>query len=214
MQYFQRTYDYIHEYQRLVYDYYSKIGVAFLVTYYNIDTLDTVWEDEYMMNGPYEKIGNLTGLKWKKYLLLPVYFIDEMNTQFDGSEVGYIKENETTMVIPSSFGLQPYPNDIVKLEQEYLRPTNDVYPVFTVTGIEKSTNADRSFFKMKLMIEQSRTLTEVENQVTDTYTFFEYTKKIYELTDSVFLTNVMYKNETCKDRLKDMFDQNSGFYFV
>ena len=42
---YTRIYDYIHEYQRLVYDFYSKDVVAFLTTYYHINSDNTVWED-------------------------------------------------------------------------------------------------------------------------------------------------------------------------
>ena len=39
---FTRIYDYIHEYQSLIYDFYSKDVVAYLTTYYHIDAEETV----------------------------------------------------------------------------------------------------------------------------------------------------------------------------
>ena len=42
MQNYERMYDYIHEYQKLVHDIYSKDGIAYLVTYYNINKDETI----------------------------------------------------------------------------------------------------------------------------------------------------------------------------
>jgi len=212
---FQRIYDYIHEYQRLIYDFYSKDVVAYLTTYYHIDTQDTIWEDEDLFGGPYEKVGSLSGVKWNKILILPVYYIEEINTAFDGQEIGYVKEGETTFVIPSTYGFTPLPNDKIKLEQAYLRINNDTYPVFSVTGVEKSVNVDRLFWKLKVEVEQSITTTQLDRQLADTYTFYEYDKKIHSIANAQFLTRLLSKNESLRDRLRNsLFDRNSGYYFI
>ena len=212
---FERLYEYIHEYQSLVYDFYSKDVVAFLTTYYHIDREDTIWEDENMFGGAYEKLGDLSGVRWNKYLLIPVYYSEEINTVFDAQDIGYVKENETTFVIPSTYGFTPFPNDKFKLEQSYLRPTNDVYPVFSVTGIEKSVNADRLFWKLKVEVEESITTTQLDLQVIDTFSFYDYDKQIHTIDNAQFLTRLLSKNETLRDRLNQtMYDPNSGYYFI
>jgi len=213
-QFYERLYQYVHEYQDLVYDKYSQHHIRYLTTYYNLDTTSTIWEDTKIYGGAYEKIGDLSGIQWNKYLLVPVYFVDEISTVFDGQESGYTKMNETHIIIPSSYGITPYPNDIIKLEQEFLRPTNDVYPMFIVSGIEISANADRRYWKLKIETVQSRTTTELEEQVNNTYTYFEYTKKIYTVPQASFLTRMMVKNSAIKDRLDDLYDPNTGFYFT
>lgn len=214
MQRYARIYDYIHEYQKLVYDYYSKHGIAFLVTYYNINTQTTVWENEDLLGGAYEEVGELTGIKFNKILLLPVYFIEEVSTAFDAQDIGYIKENETNIVIPSTYGITPYARDLVKLEQEYLRPTNDIYPTFAVTGAEISANTDRRFWKLKLEIFQSKTTADIDKQVEETHVFYEYDKKVHTLSDSETLTKLLSKNETLRGVLKGLYDENSGFYLL
>jgi len=214
MQFYTRLYDYIHEYQKLIYDYYSKTATAFLVTYYHINLTDTSWDSTKLIGGYYEKIGELSGIRWDKILLLPVFFIDELTLTSDASELGITRERETNIVIPSSYELNPYPNDIVKLEQTYLQPTNDTYSLYAVTNVEKSPHLIRGFYKLKLVTEQSRTTTELEPQVLSTYSFFEYTKQIYTIPDTLFLTRMTLKNELLKKRLKDLFDENSGFYFI
>lgn len=212
---YERIYNYIHEYQRLIYDFYSKDVVAFLTTYYHIDTAETVWEDEKLFGGPYDRVGEYSGMKWNKILLLPVYYTEEVSTIFDGQEVGYVKENETTFVIPSTYNFTPLPNDKIKIEQEYLKPTNDNHPLFNITGVEKSTNADRTFWRLKTKLEQSVTETSLNTQISYIYSFFEYDKNIYGLNDAQFLSRLLSKNETLKNHItQNFYDAGSGFYFA
>ena len=213
---YERTYQYIHEYQKMVYDFYSKSVVAFLTTYCHINTVETVWDDDGGVGGgPYEQIGDLSGMKWDKFLLIPVYYIEEVQTPFDGQDIGYVKENETQFAIPSTYGFTPLIHDKFKMEQSYLKPTQNTYPIFHVVGIEKSVNADRLFWRLRVEIEQSYTETQIDEQVVDTFTFFEYDKQIHTLDDASYLTNLLTKNDILRDRAKcDLFDSNSGFYLI
>jgi hypothetical protein len=214
MQNYKRVYDYIHDYQRLIYDFYSKHSVAFLTTYYHINTDSTIWEDENLFGGAYEKVGSLSGVKWDKIVLLPVYYPDDIATIFDGQDIGYVKENETTLTIPSTYGFTPLPNDKIKLEQEYLRPTNNIYPIFSVTGVEKSVNADRLFWKLRCEVEQSITENQLNLQVINSYAFFEYDKNIHTMENAEFMTKVLTKSEYLKTAASGLFDKNSGLYFI
>lgn len=212
---YQRTYEYIHEYQKMVYDFYSKSVVAFLTTYWHINTSETIWDDAGIGGGGYEQIGDLSGIRWNKFLLIPVYYIEEIQTPYDAQDIGYIKENETQFVIPSTYGFTPLVHDKFKMEQEYLKPTQNTYPIFHVVGIEKSVNADRLFWRLRVEIEQSYSETQIDSQVIDTYTFFEYDKQIHTLDDATYLTNLLTKNDILRDRAKCyLFDSNSGFYLV
>jgi hypothetical protein len=216
MQLYTRLYEYIYDYQKLIYDYYSKTATAFLVTYYHLDLDQTIWDSTKLTGGYYEKIGELSGVKWSKILLLPVFFIEDLTGGLTGEDIGMTAEKETSIVIPSTYNFRPYPNDIIKLDQNYLQPDRerDVYSLYVVSGIERSTPMPRTFFKLKVVTEQSRTTTEIDQQVSNTYSFFDYTKFIHTVPDTIFLARVMLKNETLRVRLKNMFDENSGFYFI
>jgi len=214
MQNYERLYWYIHDYQDLLYRYYSKHAIAFLTTYYNLDKVNTVWDNEDLLDGAYERVGELTGIKFNKYLLLPVFFITEVSTAYDGSEIGLIKEGNCELVIPSTYGILPYEGDIVKMEQDYLRPQNDIYPTFMVTGKEKSVNTDITFYKLKVELFQSKTTDQVDEQVSDLFVFFDYTKKIYTYDDATFLAKMVSKNHKLSLQTNNLFNQNAGLYFI
>lgn len=214
IQNYQRIYEYIHEYQNLVYDYYSKHVLAFLVTYYNLNVCETIWEDEDIFGGAYERVGEYSGIKWNKILVLPLFYAEDYSTVFDGQEVGYVKETETSFVMPSTYGFRPYPNDILKLEQDYLNPTNDIYPLYIVKGVEVHPNTQRRFWKLKCKVFQSENLTNVEKQVENIYSFVEYDKKIHTLEDSQFIARLLYKNSLLKNNLLNLYDRRCGFYFT
>jgi len=214
IQNYQRIYDYIHEYQNLVYNYYSKHVVAFLVTYYNLNVCDTVWEDEDLMGGAYEQVGDLTGIRRNKILMLPLYYAEEINTAFDAQDIGYIKENDTSFVMPSTYNFRPYPNDIIKLEQAYLSPKNNTHPLFIVSGVEIHPNTERRFWKIRCKVFQSETLASVESQVENIYSFVEYDKKIHTIDDSQFIAKLLYKHSLLKQNLNNLYDRRCGFYFT
>jgi len=215
MQNYKRLYFYIEEYNRLVYDIYSKDSIAFLVTYFNINKDESIIEDEKLLDGFYERIGNHSGLRFNKYLLLPVYFSNEINTSFNGSEDGLIKEGEGEITIPSSYGIQPYFGDIVKFEQNFLMPEeHDKYPLYVVTGIEKSANTDVTFFKLRLRPFQSFSIDDIQNQTVHDYVFIDYIKSILSIDDAIFSTLMMRKKEYISDKLKEFFDNNSGLIFL
>lgn len=214
MQNWTRLYSYIEEYQKLLYDVYSKHAVAFLTTYWNINKDVTVWDDNNLLGGSYERVGDLTGMRWDKYMTLPIYFPDEISVAFDATDTGQIKEQETTIVIPSTYGITPYPGDMVKLEQSFLRPDTDTYPIFVVSGVEIHPNTDRRFWKLKLKVFESRSIEELDLQTEDTYVFFDYDKKIHTLEESIELAKLLAKDEELKERLKNMWDPDRGFYMT
>lgn len=215
MQFYTRLYQYIQEYFELVYKYYSRHAVAFLINYYHISSEESNWQTDKLYNGAYERIGDLSGIKYNKYLLMPVYFMEGAEPEFEGSEEGYQKRTETSMVFPSNYSITPYPGDYVKFKQNYLRPTNDTYPLYTVGGIQKSTNTSITFWKTNLYVEQSRTTNELDNQVNNIYVFFDYDKQFHEIYESKSMTRLMKKDNNLRNIIKEKFyDSNSGFYFM
>lgn len=213
IQKYARVYDYIHDYNELVQDYYSKHAISFLITYYNHDMPSTVWDDNKLFGGSYEKTGELSGRRWNKILYLPVYFMDEVTTAFDGQDIGYVKEGQTSFAFPSTYGITPYPGDMLKFDQTFLRATNDKYPVFQVSGAEIYPNTDKRFWKLTAKVYQSKTIDALDDDsLSEVHMFVDYDKKIHTLNDGLYLTRLLTKNENLRDKLKGLFDDNSGFY--
>jgi len=216
MQNYQRIYDYIYEFWEFLYQIYEKHAIAYLITYYNLNKEQTVWDDEYMMDGSYERYGELNGIKYNKFLTLPVYFIEETETTFDAQDIGYVDEGTIGFVIPDQYGIIPYPGDVIKLDQKGLcyNQADDTHTLFVVTGVKKQSPCDRTFWHCSCMADHSRKEPELTHQVYKTYTFFAYDKNVHTLEDSISLSKMMVKNETIKQRAVSMFDENSGFYFI
>jgi hypothetical protein len=213
MQNYNRINDYFQDYWTLLYDYYSKHGQAYLVTYYHIDTEETIWDNVDLMGGYYEKIGQYSGVKWKKILTLPVYFIEETDTIFDAQDIGVVNEGRTGFVIPSSYGFTPYPNDIIKLYQNYLQE-DDRFSLYVITGTQKQSSGDKTYWKCVCNVEQSRTTSELDLQITDLLVFYDYDKKIHQISETVSMTQILSKNQLIRENLKNLYDQNSGLYFI
>jgi hypothetical protein len=213
MQLYNRIYDYIKDYQSLVYDTYSKHVVAYPITYYHLDITTVVWDDKNLMGGYYERIGELSGLKWDKILLLPVYYTEEMIAQWNAEDIGYVSFTETYAIIPETYGFIPYPNDVIKIDQLYQPQPDNKYTIYTCTGVSKSTT-DKVFYKLHFEVEQSRTPADMDLQLSNTYTWLDYTKKIHTLNDATFLTNMLSKNQQLKENSKIKYDKNVGYYFL
>ena len=80
--------------------------------------------------------------------------------------------------------------------------------------IEPQGTSNLLALKLKLEIFQSRTTDDLDEQVINSQVFFDYDKKIHTLSDSEFLTKLLSKNNTLQNTLKDLFDENSGFYLM
>lgn len=213
MQYYQRLYDYIQEYLNLVYSYYSKHAVSYLVDFYNLDLDNTVWDDEKLFGGSYSRLGEYTGQKFIKYKMLPVYFVEQIPNSYDGSELGMFRELESNVVIPDSYGIRPTHGSFLKFDQSFMMKDHEDYPLFIVTGIEKSTYSEITFWKLKLEGHQSSILDNIEDQISDTFIFLDYDKKVHNLDMASFITKMIYRQSNLKDKLvKEYFDYNSGFY--
>jgi len=213
MQKYNRIYDYFVDYWKTLFDYYSKHGTAYLVTYYHIDKENTVWDETDLMGGYYEKIGSLSGVRWKRILTLPVYFIGETDTIFDAQEIGLVNEGTTDFVIPSTYGITPVANDIIKLYQNYIQD-DDRYALYVIVGIQKQTSGDRTYWKCSCKVEQSRTTTEIDLQVSEQLIFYEYDKKIHQIDEATSMTKMLSKNEILRRNLNSLFDENSGLYYI
>ena len=215
MQNYLRQYGYVQEYWKTLYDTYSKHGIAFPVTYYQLDIPNTVWDSDFLMGGAYEKIGPLSGLRWRKILMFPLYDLtSDPASEWSAEDLGYTRTAMIDFYIPSSYGIIPSINDMIKFEQKYLTIRLDSGPLFSITGMQQQSPSNRTYFKCHGEVEQSRKVAQLELQLTDTLVFFDYDKKIHSLNNVTCLTRILSKNETVRANLKNLYDDNSGYYFI
>lgn len=214
MQYYKRIYDYAREYFQTIYTVYARHGTAFQITYYKINQDETIWDNEKMMNGPYEWVGDLSGVRFDKILYLPIYWITEINNVFEAQDIGLVNEDDFDFVMPSEYKIDPIEGELIKLDQTVIDTTNDDYPLYKLSGKKKQTHQDLCYWQCHANVFQSTTETEVEKQVVNTYAFYDYTKKIYMLDDTISMTNLLSKNDTIRQRLNNLYDRNSGYYFI
>jgi len=212
MQNYSRIYEYINEYQNSVNEVYSKHAPAYLVTYLHINKETTVWDTTDLFGGSYEQLGELSGIKFSKFLLLPIYFIEETTYDPTAEETGFVHICDNYIILPSTYGFTPYVHDLVKFTQYPTDKLNET--LFSVTGIQHTENTANFYWKLKVINEQMFNLEKAENQIEDTYVFYDYDKKLHNTEDVVTMTHLLSKNESIKENLKNLFDQNSGLYFV
>ena len=214
MQNYKRIYDYYYEFWKTIYDVYSRHGIAYKVTYYHLDTTSTIWDDDTLFGGSYESLGPLSGIKYDKILFLPIYFITEMSNVWDAQAEGFINPGEIEIVIPSDYGFVPIPGDMFKLDEFVIDTQRDINPIFKISNLKKQTHQDLAYWQSHGEIYQSKTTEDLDLQVQNTMVFYDYDKKIHTLNDSISLTRMLNKNKIVRDRLKDLYDRNSGLYFV
>jgi tRNA U54 and U55 pseudouridine synthase Pus10 len=97
--------------------------------------------------------------------------------------------------------------------KQYYSTDPDSYAIFAVTGLTKQ-GPDKTYWKLTLTVEQSRTNQEVDLQVSNNYIFYEYDKKIHTIPESQTMTRMLSKSEILRSNLKNLYDDNSGLYFV
>lgn len=169
-----RLTDYIEEYKNLVYEYYSKTGNIIYTTYYQLDIINTKYDENYRET--YRKYGELSGRKWKKIHLMPVMFTQQILPVMDAGEKGLTFANNTisTITVDPSTGLTPHVGDIV-----FFNISGD-YSIMEVTNLEISGTLENPYFKCTLETTKIKGNPDkvLGKAVTEEYIYIEYAKSI------------------------------------
>lgn len=200
------------DYFELLYQYYSSVGISTPVTYYNLDLSNSVYDGELLDNGPYELMGNLSGLLWKKILLLPMYQIEQVNFTLNASEEGaFFQNRRTSMFLPTSYEFRPYVHDFICYDQITWRndPFKAETPLYEVANVEKASSAEITFWRIQLQ-ETPRQKHVIENQLSGNFTFLDYEKQIYRTSDAIEISKLQLKNSALK--VNDFFRERIGLY--
>jgi len=214
MQPWIRIYNYISDYYNTIYDIYSKVYPGYPISYYSVDWENSVY-DKKLMAGSYEKngVGTLTGIKFKKILLLPVFGIEQITPNNSAGEKGLtMHETETsTISFSSNYGLTPSEWDIIHFSQDFMSPdNNEDGPVFVVRNVNPATYGNMMMWNCSLKVAPYR-LGDVKKQISSEYMFLEFTKSIHRLDTAAILLKLQQNSNSISDELKDMF-HGTGFY--
>lgn len=210
-----RRYQYISDYYQTVYEYYSHTYQGFPCTYYSIDWDNSVY-DKNLMAATYEKngIGELSGLKFKKILMVPAYGLEAINPTYNAGERGVtLHESEyTNITIPSVVGINPSEWDVVHFHQDFMHPERpiDTDPLFVVNNITPATYGTQTHNQCRLTVSPSL-LEDLEKQISSHWFFLEFTKTIHRLDTAQVLLKLETKNELLSERLQSTF-HTTGFY--
>ena len=213
MQRWIRIHDYSAQYLKWVYKVYASQAPAYLCTYWNLDLPRSIYDGTVLEAASYEKIGNRSGLKWRKILFLPVFNIEQINPTFSADEEGFTKKDQVSSFwLPTEYGFQPSPWDFVKFEQHILQTQDDTYPIYQVVNFDKSTNTKNTFWRLNLRPIYYKS-TEIDTQLSQVCVFSDYEKKIYDSSTGSFLFNLLEKNQNIS-LINNFYNKISGLYFL
>lgn len=214
MQPWIRRYNYFSDYYNTVCNQYAKVYPGFPVTYYSVDWSSSVYDIK-LMAGSYEKngVGLLTGIVFKKILLLPVFGIEQITPTNSGSERGLtMHDSETSMIsFSSEYGLRPSEWDVIHFNQGFMSPdNNDNGPVFVVRNTNPATYGNMTMWNCSIKA-APYTLGDVKKQISSEYMFLEFTKSIHRLDTAMILLKLQQRSESLSENLSDLF-HSTGFY--
>lgn len=219
-----KEYNYISDYFTTVYNYYVHAHKSFPVTFYDIDKPNTIWDNENfdstsgatgLRGGSYESgdVGELSGVLFKKIMLLPVHQLDQINPQFETGDRGYTAHDSlvTTFTIPKIYGLNPHAKCVVDLNFG-LNNTEDkvLYQV---------TNVATAHFGSVLQVWKCDCRVapfnkeDIEQQLSSIWTFYEPTKQIIPSTYASLLVKLMTRANNVSTNIRELYDNGVDLFF-
>lgn len=210
------TIKYLEDYQYLIYRLYSEEFPAYPCIYYRLDLTNSIYESTGMRAGSYEIIGDLSGYKWHKIHMLPVFLSEsanEISNEFN--ERGTIIDLSSSFVLPYEFGLEPMYNDFVLFPNDLIRPGYESkYPLWIVTGNSTASISDITMTKVNIKT-YSYTEEDIDKYVSDEFIFIDFFKKIYPIDIGRDILRYMIKSEELIENLYSKYiEPNNGLLYI
>ena len=206
--------DFVSEYFKLLTKYYQHWTQPDInCTYYSFDLENSLMDETKLVGAVYESVGELTGLRWRKILHLPLSNVEAVPTNVTADEKGVTSSDKMTSAkIPSSNQIEPHAHDFICFT-EVQDPGNYKLrnpPLFEVLNVEKSPDFDECFYKVSAKI-TFITMDDIDKQVHGLFDFVDYEKKLYPIDDSICLNQILESrpNHCCNK----FYNQNTGLYF-
>jgi len=214
---FLRRYQYIEDYFYTVHQLYADRYVpSYPVTYYSLDTENTVWDDDQIHGGSYEKlgVGELSGVVWKKIQMLPVFGVEPISFNPETGERGGItlRDSATTQIVFTSlYGLVPLEGDVVDLSFGYTKDNITMKMLYTVNNINLAhQNEYLQIYQLQLRMAPFN-VDELEKQISSDWMFYEHEQTILPLENANLLLKLQENSTDLVTGANQLFDK-SGFY--
>jgi len=204
--------EYSLDYFEFLYRYYAACAPSQPVTYYNLDLPNSVYDASLLQAGSYEMIGNLSGMRWKKITMVQAFSFEPVPFSLQADETGpNFKDRTSSLWLPTVYELMPSVHDFVVYDWATSRDDElkDQLPVYEVVNLEKASSGEVTFWKVQLK-STFRRKSEIDLQLSGSYSFVDYEKHIYRTTDAAFLHRMMLKNENLK--VNEFFKDRIGLY--
>ena len=222
MQPWIRKYNYVEDWINNIDRLYGGVYAGYPVTYYALDNENTTWDDENLLGGAYEKlnIGELSGVNFKKIFFLPVFGIESVQPTQESDEKGMSFESSliSQIVFPSLWGLVPQVGDFVDF---FGRLDSDLNPlpvrdIMVVSNVNvEYVDSPVQFYQCRLKIANIGGLERLEQQISTTWKFLEFTKSIIPKQNADFLLRLQARSESVANMLsREVYDSFTGFYLL
>jgi len=210
-----RRYNYISDYYWTMTEWAEQVA-AYPVSYYSVDWGNSIYDKD-LMAASYEKygLGDMSGMRWKKIQMVPVYQIEEIQPQHSADEKGLtLKDSEiSSFVVSDKIGILPSEWDFIHFHQDFMFKASDYVPLFVVKNVDIATYGSITFHRPSIKVASQSSLVKLEKQISERYMFLELTKKIHEVQTASLLLKLQQKNELLTRQLENLFHR-IGFYLV
>ncbi|MFW6002017.1 MAG: hypothetical protein ACOCQD_01615 [archaeon] len=211
-----RRYNYIEDYYWTLYKLYSNVYPAYPVTYYSLDFENSTLDRKYLNAGSYEKlgVGELSGVLWRKVLMLPVFGIEQIQPSQNTGEKGltYHETMTSQIILPSVYKFKPIENDMVDLNFGIKDVAIKNQPLFTITNVNMASHGNYlNFYQCQVRVAPFY-ISDLETQISSYWMFLDHEKKIYPLENTQVLLKLEEKVKTITNDLNKFFNQHVGVY--
>lgn len=213
-----RTYNYMEDYFLLLYKIYAEAYIAsYPVTYYAIDLEKSTGDIDIIGAGTYERhgIGPLSGYKFKKIEMFPVYGIEPIRPTMTSDEKGgitYLQNAGTRIVFPSIYGLIPSENDIIDLSFGYHSITPKDKMLYVASAVNIAHQGD-GYQLYEITLKPSTVkLENLDKQISEYFIFYEHTKSVIPKSNAIFLLKIITEMSNISSELSNKFNKSSGTY--
>ena len=193
-------YGYLEEYTQLTHEIYSEAQPAVFCDYYSLDKINSIWDDNYISS--YQDVGDLSGLRWNKVSLYPVFFSEGTPATLNANEKGTTREDSIrpSVVVPHSNCLEPKIYDFLVFTN-----LNGESLVYQVMNLEYDMPNARAAFKLNLK-PSHHTIAEINAVTSGLYVYNDVLDIINQQTIGIPLVHV-----TANFQKLDLFIRNNFF---